>query len=229
MSHGTIISKTEAQARIETWQTLNENQLTPAFNNQSSRILVYELSGDPLDAMMEQWDQTEAPRFRMHAAVGEAGSFEVLLELISGTSVTGLQSDKLYVPALTSAGITVHDPEPAPPPLEIHPSEAKTMSDEWKDMADDNIAKTVSGSEGRLRYITYEQEKSVALITKLENITEPKLLLFLAIKTPNLKARYEDDSDILFTFVCGVTSEGTMSIQENGYFEFGELCPPKCQ
>jgi len=236
MSLGTTISKTEAQARIETWQTLNKNQLAPAFTNQSSRMLAYELSGAPLDAMMEHWDQTEEPRFRMHAAVGEAGSFEVLLELISGTSVTELQSDALYVPALTSAGIAVPDPEPPTPPREIAPSEAKMMADEWQNTAADEIAGTVTGSEGRLRYITYEQEKSNALKAKLEAFSDPTLLVFLAVKTSSLQAKYEDDSNMLFTFVCGVPFQSTGqrvlragSNQENSYFEWGSFCPPFCQ
>ncbi len=229
MSLGTTISQAEAQARKEAWQQTANDQLASTFSSQSSRLLVYELSGDPFDAMMGQWAITDQARFRMHAAVGESGTFEVLLEIISGTSVTELQSDTLYVPALTSAEIRIPAPEPTTPPREIAASEAKTMSDEWKNIADDSIAATVSGSEGRLRYITYEQEKSVTLKTKLESISEPKLLVFLAIKTPDLQARYEDDSDILFTFVCGVTSGGTMRIQENGYFEFGSFCPPKCQ
>jgi len=229
MSQGTSISRQEAQGNIEAWQGTASDQLAQTFTNQSSRILVFALSGDPLNAMMEQWSTTDQARFRMHAAVGEAGAFEVLLEIISGDPVTDLQSDTLFVPALTSAEINVPNPEPTPPPQEIAASEAKTMSDGWKNLTDDSIAATVSGTDGRLRYITYEEDKSGALKNNLENITEPTLLLFLAVKTPDLQDKYKDNSDILFTLICSATPDGTTRAQENGYFEFGELCPPKCQ
>jgi len=229
MSLGTTISRAEAQARKEAWQQTTNNQLDQAFTSQSSRILVCELSGDPLTTMMDEWTQTQEARFRMHAAVGEAGSFEVLLEVISGTPVTELQSDKLYVPALTSAEIRISAPEPTTPPREIAASEAKTMSDEWKNIADDNIAATVSGSEGRLRYVTYEQEKTITLKTRLETISDPKLQVFLAVKTPDLQAKYEDDSDILITFICHVSSAAPQENQSVAFFDFGEFCPPYCQ
>jgi hypothetical protein len=229
MSRGTIISDTSAQTRIEAWQNTTDAQLAQTFTNESSLLLVFELSGDPLTALLAQWKQTEEARFRMHAAVGEAGAFEVLLEVISGTPVTELQSNTLYVPALTSAEIRIPAPEPTTPPREIAASEAKTMSDEWKNIADDNIAATVSGSEGRLRYVTYEQEKTITLKTRLETISDPKLQGFLAVKTPDLQAKYEDDSDILITFICHVSYAAPQENQLFSFFNFGEFCPPYCQ
>ena len=71
MSLGTTISQAEAQARKEAWQQTANDQLASTFSSQSSRLLVYELSGDPFDAMMGQWAITDQARFRMHAAVGE--------------------------------------------------------------------------------------------------------------------------------------------------------------
>ena len=229
MSLGTTISRAEAEARTGAWQSLPDNQLAKIFTSESARNLVYELSGDPLDAMMEQWDQTEGPRFRMHAAVGEDGSFEVLFEILSGSRVTELQADTIYVPTLTSAEIAVPNPEPPTPSQEIAPSEAKTMTDEWQSTAAAEIAGTVTGSEGRLQSITYDPGKSSAMKNHLDKTSDLALQVFLAVKTPDFQAKYEDDSDTLFTFVCAVAMDETSGIPENGYFEFGSLCPPVCQ
>lgn len=169
MSQGTTISQVEAQTRIEAWQNTADAQLAQTFTHESSRILVFELSGDPLTALMAQWEQTEEARFRMHAAVGESGSFEVLIEVVSDSPVTEIQADTVYVPALTAAEIIVPDPEPTTPPLEIASSEAKTMTEAWK-----------------------------------------------------------NTSDLLFTFICQASSDGQSEPQENGFIEFGEICPPYC-
>lgn len=228
MAQGTIISKPEAQARVEAWQNTADADLPQTFTSGSSRILVYELYGDPFNAMLEKWEQTDEARFRLHAAVGESESFEVLLEIISGSPVTEIQADTLFVPALTSAGITVPDPEPTLPPQEIAPSEAKAMAEAWKKTSEEGIPASVTGSNGRVRYITYQRERSDVFRQKLQNTTVPKLLVFLGVKTPPIQARYGDTSDLLFTCICQASSDDQSEIPEDSFFEFGELCPPFC-